>query len=105
MEQFGRFIEMGVKLVGGSDAGWGMYPFGNFQGELLAMTDAGLSPMQAVLAGTREAAAALGLLGSIGTIEPEKEADLLLVEGNPAEDITALRRVAAVFHGGRRADG
>jgi imidazolonepropionase-like amidohydrolase len=61
--------------------------------------------MQAILAGTREGAAALGILGSIGTIEPEKEADLLLVNGNPAEDITALRRVTAVFHGGRRADG
>ena len=105
MEQFGRLIEMGVKLVGGSDAGWSMYPFGDFQGELLALTDAGLSPMQAILAGTREGAAALGILGSIGTIEPEKEADLLLVNGNPAEDITALRRVTAVFHGGRRADG
>ena len=102
MEQFGRLIEMGVNLVGGSDAGWGLYQFGDFQGELLSMKEAGLSPMQAILAGTRNTAAALGVLDSVGTIEAGKEADLLLVEGNPVEDLTALRRVVAVFHGGRR---
>ncbi len=102
MEQFGRLIEMGVNLVGGSDAGWGLYQFGDFQGELLSMKEAGLSPMQAILAGTRNTAAALGVLDSVGTIEAGKEADLLLVEGNPVEGLAALRRVVAVFHGGRR---
>ena len=105
MEQFGRLIEMGVNLVGGSDAGWGLYQFGDFQGELLTMKEAGLSPMQAILAGTRNTAAALGILDSAGTVEAGKEADLLLVEGNPVEDINALRRVVAVFHAGRRVEG
>ena len=104
-EQFNKLTQMGVRLIGGSDAGWSYYPFGDFQGELLAMHDVGLSPMQAVLAGTRDAAAAIGLLDSVGTVEAGKEADLLLVEGNPVEDITDLRRVAAVFLGGRRVDG
>ena len=105
MEQFGRLAEMGVKLVGGSDCGWGSYEFGDFQGELVALVDTGLSPMEAILAGTRHAAAALGVLESAGTIETGKEGDLLLVDGNPAEDIAALRRVVAVFRGGRRVDG
>ncbi len=105
MEQFGRLIEMGVNLVGGSDSGWGLYRFGDFQGELLAMKEAGLSPMQAILAGTRNAAISLGIQESVGTVEAGKEADLLLVEGNPVDDITALRRVVAVFHGGRRVEG
>jgi imidazolonepropionase-like amidohydrolase len=104
MEQFGRLIEMGVNLAGGSDAGWGLYEFGDFQGELLSMKEAGLSPMQAILAGTRNTAAALGVLDSVGTIEAGKEADLLLVDGNPVEDLTALRRVVAVFRGGRRVE-
>ena len=60
MEQFGRLISAGVKLVGGSDCGWGSYPFGDFQGEIIAMHDAGLTPMQAIQAGTRNPAAALG---------------------------------------------
>ena len=102
MEQFGRLVEMGVKLVGGSDSGWASYDFGDYQGELVALVDTGLSPMAAILAGTRHAAAALGVLGSAGTVEPGKEADLLLVDGNPAEEITTLRRVVAVFRGGRR---
>lgn len=101
-EQFGRLTDMGVKLIGGSDAGWGSYQFGDFQSEILSLIDFGLSPMQAILAGTRDAAAAVGKLASVGTIEPEKEADLLLVDGNPVEDMAALRRIIAVFHGGRR---
>ena len=104
-DQFGRLIGMGVRLIGGSDAGWSNGKFGDFQGELLAMHDVGLSPLQAVLAGTRDAAAAMGILESVGTIKAGKEADLLLVDGNPAEDITDLRRVAAVFLGGRRVEG
>ena len=103
-DQFGRLIEMGVKLVGGSDAGWSWLRFGDFQGEIMSMTDFGLSPMEAILTGTRNTAEALGILATVGTIEPGKAADLLLVEGNPVEDISALRRVVAVFQGGRRVE-
>ena len=101
MEQFGRLIEAGVKLVGGSDCGWGHYPFGDFQGELLAMADAGLSPMEAILAGCRNPAAALRLLDTTGTIEAGKAADFLLVENDPCQDLQALRRVEAVFKEGQ----
>ena len=100
-EQFGRLAEIGVKLVSGSDSGWGWLRFGDFQGEVMSMTDFGLSPMQAILTGTRDSAAALGILDSVGTIEAAKVADLLLVDGNPAEDIANLRKVVAVFQAGR----
>ena len=96
---------MGVKLVGGSDCGWGSYPFGDYQGEVIAMVDAGLPPMEAILAGTHNAAGAVGFLGSVGTVEQDKEADLLVVEGDPTQDIAALRKVAAVFQGGRLVGG
>ena len=100
MEQFGHLIRAGVKLAGGSDCGWGSYPFGDFQGEVIAMADAGLTAMQAIQAGTRNPAEALGILDRTGTIEPGKSADLLLVEGDPTADLEALRRVRAVFKGG-----
>ena len=104
-DQFGRLVEMGVKFVGGSDCGWGSYPFGDFQGELLALNNMGLSPMQSILAGTRDAATAMRVSDNTGTIETGKAADLLLVEGNPVEEIAALRRVLAVFHEGSWAAG
>ena len=100
--QFGALIKAGVKLVGGSDCGWGHYPFGDFQGEVQALHEAGLSTLQAIYAGTRNPAAALGIKDSIGTIEQGKEADLLVVNGDPSKDIQKLRDVAAVFKGGDR---
>ena len=101
MEQFGQLISAGVRLAGGSDCGWGSYPFGDFQGEIMAMHDAGLTPMQAIRAGTCNPASALGMAGQTGTIESGKSADLLLVEGDPISDIDALRQVQAVFSKGR----
>ena len=103
IEAYGRMVGMGAKLIGGSDCGWGSYPFGDFQAELISMSDFGLSPMEAILTGTRNAAQALGKLDSLGTFEAGKEADLLLVEGNPLEDMECLRRVTAVILGGRLA--
>ena len=101
MDQFGRLIRAGVRMAGGSDCGWGSYPFGDFQGEIIAMRDAGLTPMQAIQAGTRNPADALGVLSQTGSIEPGKAADLLLVEGDPTADINALRQVRAVFKQGK----
>ena len=101
MEQFGRLIKAGVRLVGGSDCGWGSYPFGDFQGEVIAMHDAGLSPMEAIKAGTCNPAAAMGFQSMTGTIEPGKAADLLLVKEDPSTNINALRQVQSVYSGGR----
>ena len=102
MEQFGRLIKAGVKLVGGSDCGWSHYPFGDFQGEVLALHAAGLSPLEAIYAGTRSPAEALGIQDATGTVAPGKEADLLVVNGDPSQDLECLRDVAAVFKGGAR---
>ncbi len=102
MDQFSKLIEAGVKLVGGSDCGWGGYPFGDFQGEILALHGAGLSSLEAIYSGTRNPAAALGISDSIGTVEAGKEADLLVVNGDPSQDLLQLRDVAAVFKGGCR---
>ena len=60
--------------------------------------------MQAIQAGTRNPAAALGLLSQTGSIEAGKSADLLLVHGDPVADINVLRQVKAVFKQGRRVE-
>ena len=64
------------------------------------MVHIGLSPAGALIAATRNAAANLGMSGTLGTIEVGKVADLVLVEGDPLTDITALRRVRRVIQGG-----
>ncbi|HIM63375.1 MAG TPA: hypothetical protein EYM73_07780 [Dehalococcoidia bacterium] len=102
LAQFSALVKAGVKLVGGSDCGWSYYPFGDFQGEIMSLNAAGLSPIEAIYAGTRSPAAALGNLDSIGTIEAGKEADLLVVNGDPSQDLECLRDVAAVLKGGNR---
>ena len=95
-------FEAGARFIGGSDCGWGAYPFGQFHEELKALTTLGASNKQALLAGTRDAAEAVGLPDSIGTLEPGKEADLLVVEGDPSQNLDDLARVVAVFQAGER---
>jgi imidazolonepropionase-like amidohydrolase len=56
--------------------------------------------MAAVVSATSVAAESLGLEDEIGTLAPGFEADLIGMDGNPAEDITALRRVVFVMKGG-----
>jgi imidazolonepropionase-like amidohydrolase len=52
--------------------------------------ECGFSPMEAIEAGTRIAAEVLGLQQELGTVEEGKRADLILIEGNPLEDIEIL---------------
>lgn len=69
--------------------------------ELAALVDAGLTPMQSLQAGTRNAAEAAGQLPRAGTIEPGKRADLVLLDADPLRDIANTRRIRAVVTRGR----
>jgi Imidazolonepropionase and related amidohydrolases len=62
---------------------------------------AGLTPMEALVAGTRNGAEAVGRLGELGTIEKGKFADLALLDANPLADITNTQKIAAVVANGR----
>jgi imidazolonepropionase-like amidohydrolase len=65
----------------------------------------GMSTMQALMASTRTAAEAIGVLDRVGTLEPGKEADVLVVEANPLDNVGNLRDVVAVFKAGQRVVG
>ena len=67
----------------------------------LMVNEMGISPMEGIVAATRNGAEGLGLDYLIGTIEPGKEADLLLVEGDPLADLGALRQVNRVYLAGK----
>ena len=98
-----KLVELGARMVSGSDSGWSNYAMGLFQREVEEMTDIGLSNMDAILSGTRESAKSIGMDHLVGTLEPDKEADVLVVDGNPLQDIGALARVKAVFKAGVQA--
>jgi imidazolonepropionase-like amidohydrolase len=92
----------GARLLLGSDAPqtWNVPGF-SIHRELAAYVEAGLSPYDALATGTRHVAEHLGTLDRTGTIASGKRADLVLLEGNPLEQIAHTSRIAGVMIGGR----
>ena len=78
--------KMGTKIALGTDGG-----AGDAMIELSEFVDCGLSPMDAIVAGTRNTADALSILDRVGTIESGKDADLLIIGKNPLGDINVLQ--------------
>jgi len=95
------FLTAGVRVVAGNDAGLPYTGFGCLWQELDAMTAGGMTALQAITAATRTAARAIGLQDRIGSIQSGKQADLLVVDGDPTADISALCRVRLVMQAGR----
>jgi imidazolonepropionase-like amidohydrolase len=96
-----RALELGVPIAAGTDAGGHGHPRNAL--ELEYLVEAGLTPMQALRAGTQWAAACLGLEREVGTVEKGRLADLVLVAGNPLDDVTLLldpARIELVLKGG-----
>jgi imidazolonepropionase-like amidohydrolase len=100
-----RMVDAGIVVAAGTDA---PYP-GDFYGEglhreLELLVEAGLTPLQAISAATRDAARFIGPDTDWGTLEPGKIADLLLVRGDPSTRIGDTRNVVTVIFGGRMVD-
>ena len=104
LDQNRRMIEMGVKVITGSDSSWGDYQLGNTVYETELLIEAGYSNRQGVMSVTRWAAEALGVDAEVGTLEAGKQADILVVNGDPIADIDALWDVADVYFRGARVD-
>ena len=95
--------DAGVLIAMGTDTG----PARRFQGffehlELEMMVDAGLTPMQAIVSATGDAARCYNKQGQIGSIQSGAAADFLIVKGNPLQDIKATRNISSIWIGGRR---
>jgi imidazolonepropionase-like amidohydrolase len=95
----------GVTIAMGTDSGAAASP-GRWQGyfehvELAMMVEAGMSPLQAIVAATA-AAAQVARFDRVGTIAPGNVADLLVLDANPLDDIQNTRRISSVWIGGRR---
>jgi imidazolonepropionase-like amidohydrolase len=95
-----RAMAHGVKIVLGTDTVAGAHGR-NAEEFIYRVRDGGQPAMDAIVSGTSLAAESLGLQNKIGTIAEGMEADLVAVEGNPLDDITAVRKVRFVMKGGR----
>ena len=93
----------GGKLGCGTDSGGADFAFfGFFHRELENLVEVGLSPYEALRCATVTNAEILGMEEDIGTLEPGKYADMVVVEDNPLEDISAMGRIKAVYKGGKK---
>lgn len=99
-ESFGAAVRSGMKIAAGTDAGTPFNPHTYLAQELALMVEYGLRPMDAVVAATRNAAENLGLVPEVGTLEVGRLADVIVVDGDPTTDITAVGRVRFVMKDG-----
>ncbi len=93
-----KAVPAGVKIAFGTDAGVSKH--GRNADEFELMVKHGMTPAQAIVAATVNAADLLGVAGDVGSIEPGKSADLIAVAGDPLADVRALKRVSFVMRAG-----
>lgn len=95
---FGKAYKMGVKIAFGTDAS--VYRHGVNALEFRYMVEAGMPAYEALRSATVSAAELLGQTSSLGTLEPGKLADVVAVDGDPVQDISAMQRVRFVMKQG-----
>jgi len=103
-----RYARAGGRVLTGPDTGSSSGPT-NIPGlsmhiEMEALVDAGLTPMQAILGSTKWPAEFFNVEEDLGTVEPGKLADLILIEGDPLADIRATRQIRTVILDGQVID-
>ncbi len=97
----GQMHEAGMTLLAGTDIAADRPVGTTLHRELGLLVEAGLSPAEALRAATITPAQVLGVDDELGTVEPGKLADLVLLDADPLEDISNTRRIASVIARGR----
>jgi imidazolonepropionase-like amidohydrolase len=100
---FRRALDAGVKVAMGTDTG--VSPHGQNLRELELMVEYGMTPTQALVATTKTAAELMGVDDRLGTLEPGKIADVVVLEGDPLDISKMGERVVAVYKDGAPAFG
>jgi imidazolonepropionase-like amidohydrolase len=96
-----RVRDAGIPVATGTDAGNPLTLHGvSIHTEMEAMQQAGLTPMEVIVASTRGGALAMGRLKDLGTIEVGKEADMLVLEADPVRDVRSFRRILKIIRSG-----
>ncbi len=101
-ELTGEMHRAGVGILAGTDLGNPfLYPGSSLHDELALLVRAGLGTLEALRAATLNPARFLGLSDTFGTVAQGKVADLVLLDGNPLDDITNTQRISGVVTNGR----
>ena len=103
LDAFRLAAEAGVKVAMGTDCP--VAPHGTNLRELVLMSENGFTPKQALVAATSSAAELLGLSDELGTLQAEKRADIVVVDGDPFEFEKLPERIVAVYKDGVRVAG
>jgi imidazolonepropionase-like amidohydrolase len=100
-----KMRERGIRIIPGGDYGFIWCPHGEYAKDIeLFVTDMGFSPMEAIVSATKHGAELMRTPDETGTVEEGKLADLLIVDGDPLEDIAILQdrsKLAMVMKDGR----
>ena len=99
-----QMIDMGLKVITGSDSSWSDYSLGNTFHETELLVESGYSNYEGLKSVTINAAMALGLGDIAGSIEKGKSADFAILKSNPLDDIKNLSSVEEVFLMGQHID-
>jgi adenine deaminase len=99
-----QYVNAGGKIAAGTDEGGVTMPGLSLHYEMQMITDMGISPIKAIQAATLWSAQSFGQEKNVGSIEPGKFADFMIIEGDPLRDIAATRNVKMVIKGGQVMD-
>jgi imidazolonepropionase-like amidohydrolase len=98
-QTFAKAYKKGVKIAFGTDAG--VFPHGENYREFVYMTEVGMPNLEAIQSATLNAAILMGIEDKLGTLEAGKIADIIAVNGNPDQDILAMKEVIFVMKDGK----
>jgi imidazolonepropionase-like amidohydrolase len=94
--------DSGVRILSGSDIpNFGLIPGASLHNELELLTQAGIKPLEVIESATHNGAKALGIDGLVGTIQPQKQADMIVLSANPIENISNTKQIEAVMVNGK----
>jgi imidazolonepropionase-like amidohydrolase len=95
----------GVQILSGSDIpNFGLVPGASLHNELELLAEAGIKPLDVIEIATNNGAKALGIDDIVGTIQPEKQADMIVLSANPIENISNTKQIEAVMVDGKFTD-
>lgn len=104
MEATGRLAKMGVHVTAGSDSPWSHYAPGLFVHEIEILADSGLTNSEALVSALSGSATSVGVGDEAGTISEDRQADILVVDGDPLKDLSQLWKIRDVYQAGERVE-